>query len=172
MPSSPIISWQIDGETMDTITDFIFLVSKITVDGDCVVPGLRNSPKHDRSRGWMREQWRTLLQAGAGTPFTQWWRSPQCKGGSALYCIAGMAGRETWGDWLVHMMRGKESWGGSASSYYVTGEAGSLDGMGVGWGTSPALLDCLGVEGNSSPSDWLVWGSFFSSSRAQNCNAI
>ena len=34
MASSPIISWQIDGKTMETVTDFIFLVSKITVDGD------------------------------------------------------------------------------------------------------------------------------------------
>ena len=34
MVSSPIISWQIDGETMETMTDFIFLVSKITVVGD------------------------------------------------------------------------------------------------------------------------------------------
>ena len=33
--SGPIISWQIDGETMETVTDFIFLVSKITVNGDC-----------------------------------------------------------------------------------------------------------------------------------------
>ena len=32
--SSPITSWQIDGETMETVTDFIFLVSKITADGD------------------------------------------------------------------------------------------------------------------------------------------
>ena len=35
MPSSPINSWQIDGETMDTVTEFIFLGSKITADGDC-----------------------------------------------------------------------------------------------------------------------------------------
>ena len=33
--SSPITSWQIDGETMKTVTDFIFLGSKITADGDC-----------------------------------------------------------------------------------------------------------------------------------------
>ena len=33
--SSPITSWQIDGETVETVTDFIFLGSKITVDGDC-----------------------------------------------------------------------------------------------------------------------------------------
>ena len=35
MASSPITSWQIDGETMETVTDFLFLGSKITVDGDC-----------------------------------------------------------------------------------------------------------------------------------------
>ena len=35
MPSSPITSWQLDGETMETVIDFIFLGSKITVDGDC-----------------------------------------------------------------------------------------------------------------------------------------
>ena len=35
MASSPMTSWQIDGETMGTVTDFIFLDSKITVDGDC-----------------------------------------------------------------------------------------------------------------------------------------
>ena len=35
MAYSPIPSWQIDGETMETVTDFIFLGSKITVDGDC-----------------------------------------------------------------------------------------------------------------------------------------
>ena len=34
MASSPIISWQIDGETMETVQDFIFLGSKITVDGE------------------------------------------------------------------------------------------------------------------------------------------
>ena len=33
--SSPITSWQIDGETMETVTDFIFLGSEITADGDC-----------------------------------------------------------------------------------------------------------------------------------------
>ena len=33
--SSPITSWQIDGETMETVRDFIFLGSKITADGDC-----------------------------------------------------------------------------------------------------------------------------------------
>ena len=35
MTSSPITSWQIDGETMETVTEFIFLGSKITADGDC-----------------------------------------------------------------------------------------------------------------------------------------
>ena len=36
MASGPITSWQIDGETMETVTDFIFLGSKITADGDCI----------------------------------------------------------------------------------------------------------------------------------------
>ena len=35
LTSSPISSWQIDGETVETVADFIFLGSKITVDGDC-----------------------------------------------------------------------------------------------------------------------------------------
>ena len=35
MASGPLTSWQIDGETMETVTDFIFLGSKITADGDC-----------------------------------------------------------------------------------------------------------------------------------------
>ena len=35
MASGPVTSWQIDGETMETVRDFIFLGSKITADGDC-----------------------------------------------------------------------------------------------------------------------------------------
>ena len=35
MASSPITSWQIDGETMETVIDFLFLGSRITADGDC-----------------------------------------------------------------------------------------------------------------------------------------
>ena len=35
MASGPIISWQIDGETVETVADFMFWGSKITVDGDC-----------------------------------------------------------------------------------------------------------------------------------------
>ena len=37
MASGPITSWQIDGETMETVTDFIFLGPKITADGDCIL---------------------------------------------------------------------------------------------------------------------------------------
>ena len=36
MASSPITSWEIDGETVETVSDFIFLGSKITADGDCI----------------------------------------------------------------------------------------------------------------------------------------
>ena len=35
MASGPISSWEIDGETVETVSDFMFLVSKITADGDC-----------------------------------------------------------------------------------------------------------------------------------------
>ena len=35
MASGPIISWQVDGETVETVTDFLFLGSKISADGDC-----------------------------------------------------------------------------------------------------------------------------------------
>ena len=35
MTSGPITSWQIDGETVETVSDFVFLGSKITADGDC-----------------------------------------------------------------------------------------------------------------------------------------
>ena len=35
MESGPITSWQMDGETVETVTDFVFLGSKITADGDC-----------------------------------------------------------------------------------------------------------------------------------------
>ena len=41
MASSPITSWQIEWETMKTVTDFIFLGSKITVDGDCSLESKR-----------------------------------------------------------------------------------------------------------------------------------
>ena len=55
MASSPITSWQIDGETMETVTDFIFLGSKITADGDCSHEVKRRSQGYGFSSGhvWM-----------------------------------------------------------------------------------------------------------------------
>ena len=44
MVSGPITSWQIDGETTETVTDFIFLCSKITADGDCSQKIIKNPP--------------------------------------------------------------------------------------------------------------------------------
>ena len=43
MASSPITSWEIDGETVETVSDFIFLGSKITADGDCSHESKRHS---------------------------------------------------------------------------------------------------------------------------------
>ena len=42
MASGPITSWQIDGETMETVTEFIFLGSKIIVDGECSIEIIRH----------------------------------------------------------------------------------------------------------------------------------
>ena len=44
MTSGPITSWQIDGETMQTVTDFIFLGARITAEGDC---------SHEIKRPWL-----------------------------------------------------------------------------------------------------------------------
>ena len=52
MTSGPITSWQIDGETMETVSAFIFLSSKITADGDC-------SHKIKRHLLLRRELWQT-----------------------------------------------------------------------------------------------------------------
>ena len=43
MASGPITSWEIDGETVETVSDFIFLGSKITADGDCAAMKLKDT---------------------------------------------------------------------------------------------------------------------------------
>ena len=48
MESSPITSWQIDGETVETVIDFIFLGSKITADGDCSHEIKRHLPLEEK----------------------------------------------------------------------------------------------------------------------------
>ena len=56
MLSSPITSWQIDGEKMETVTDFIYLSSKLTADGDC---------SHEIKRCLLLEEklWLTQIQS-------------------------------------------------------------------------------------------------------------
>ena len=59
MASGPITSWQIDGETMETVTDFLSLVSKITADGDCSHEIKRHTPwkeSHDQPRQHIKKQ--------------------------------------------------------------------------------------------------------------------
>ena len=46
MESGPITSWEIDGETVETVSDFIFLVSKIIADGDCSHDFMAVSKRH------------------------------------------------------------------------------------------------------------------------------
>ena len=62
MASSPIISWHIEGETMETVTDFMFLGSKITADGDCSHETLAPWKKsYDQTRQHIKNQ-RLLCQ--------------------------------------------------------------------------------------------------------------
>ena len=59
MASSPITSWQIDGKTMETVTDFIFLGSKISADGDCsheIRRCLHLEENYDKPRQHSRKQ--------------------------------------------------------------------------------------------------------------------
>ena len=59
MVSGPITPWQIDGETMETVTDFIFLGSKITTDGDCSHEIKMLAPckkSYDQSRQHIKKQ--------------------------------------------------------------------------------------------------------------------
>ena len=59
MGSKNITSWQIDGKTMETVTDFIFLGSKITVDGDCsheIKRRLLLKKSYDQPRQYIKKQ--------------------------------------------------------------------------------------------------------------------
>ena len=60
MASGPIISWQIDGETMETMKDLIFLSSKITTDGDC---------NHEIKRPFLLGRKTKIMASG---PITSW----------------------------------------------------------------------------------------------------
>ena len=65
MASGPITSWQIDGETMETVTDFIFLGSKITENGDCSHGIMTLSPwnkSYDKPRQHIKKQSVILLK--------------------------------------------------------------------------------------------------------------
>ena len=56
MASGPITSWQIDGETVERVTDFIFLASQITVDGDCSREIKRRLLFYDQPRQHVKKQ--------------------------------------------------------------------------------------------------------------------
>ena len=59
MASGPITSWEIDGETVETVSDFIFLGLKITADGDCsheIKRRLLLGRKHDQPRQYIQKQ--------------------------------------------------------------------------------------------------------------------
>ena len=66
MASGPITSWQIGGETMETVTDFIFLGSKITADGDCSheIKTLAPWKNYDKPRQHIKKQRHYLANKG------------------------------------------------------------------------------------------------------------
>ena len=73
MASGPITSWQIDGETMETVTDFTFLDSKITADGDCnheinmLAPWKKN---YDQPRQHIKKQRHHFTNKGLSSLWT------------------------------------------------------------------------------------------------------
>ena len=67
MASSPITSWQIDGETVETVADFIFLGSKITADGDCSHEIMTLTPwkeSYDQPRQLIKKQRHYIANKG------------------------------------------------------------------------------------------------------------
>ena len=72
MASGPMTSWQIDGETMETVTDFIVLGSKITADGDCSHEIKRRllapwKKSYDRPRQHIKKQRRYFADKGSSS---------------------------------------------------------------------------------------------------------
>ena len=65
MASSPITSWQIDGETMETVRDFIFLGSKITARGDCSLAPWKKS--YDQPRQHIKKQRHYFANKGSSS---------------------------------------------------------------------------------------------------------
>ena len=57
MASGPITSWEIDGQTVETVSDFIFGGSKITADGDCSHEIKRHLPRCPSADEWIRKLW-------------------------------------------------------------------------------------------------------------------
>ena len=68
MASSPITSWQIDGETVETVADFVFLGSKITADGDCSHEIAPWRERYDKPRQYIKKQRHHFIDSG---PYSQ-----------------------------------------------------------------------------------------------------
>ena len=64
MTTGPITSWSIDGETVETVTDFIFLVSKITADGECSHEMKTLAPRRKSFDQLIQKQCQTLFFGG------------------------------------------------------------------------------------------------------------
>ena len=76
MASSPITSWQIDGETMEIVTDFIFLGSKIIADGDCTHEIKRQKKIYDKPKQHIKKQRHYFTNKG---PYNQGYGSSRSR---------------------------------------------------------------------------------------------
>ena len=99
MASSPITSWQIDGETVETVADFIFLGSKITADGDC---------SHEIERHF-------LLGRKVMTNLDSIWKSRDIISSGHVWMweldYKGSWAQENWCFWIVLLEKTQESLG-------------------------------------------------------------
>ena len=75
MASGPITLWEIDGETMKTVSDFIFLGSKITADGDCSHEIKRHLRRKAFLEGWMLEKCSSFLEEKLWPTWIAYWKA-------------------------------------------------------------------------------------------------
>ena len=76
MASGPISSWEIDGETLETVADFVFLGSKITVDGDCSHETKTLAPwkkSYDQPRQHIKKQRHYFANKGQSYVYSKLW---------------------------------------------------------------------------------------------------
>ena len=149
MASGPISSWQIDGETMETVTEFIFLGSKITADGDC---------SHEIKRRSLEEKL---------------WETYCC---SVLYLVAQSC--PTPCDPMYYSPPGSSFYGDSPGKNTRVGGHALLHGIFPTQGLNPGLPHCrwipyhLSHQGNPRILEWVAYPFSRGSSQSRNWTGV